>query len=202
MNLYFQFSEGTTAEVEFGAAKFLLLFLVSGIAGNLLSDAFGVSGVGASTSCYGLIGVQMGRLFVVEWPHISDAQTKQRLQEHWSRVAGMLLFWEVMNWSTIDHYGHLGGFLSGACIGCLLNKQRSVRFSPLPGGAGDAGVYGGGGNGNGSAMVAPTRKQRAWSAVFLGALIFGSAFRIYWTAPEGELEILCPQLRRRYFYDG
>ena len=37
------------------------------VCGNLMSDAFGVNGVGASTSCYGLIGVQVGRLFLVEW---------------------------------------------------------------------------------------------------------------------------------------
>merc|ERR1712187_217979 len=34
--------------------------------------------------------------------------------------AGMLIFWEVINWTTIDHYGHLGGLLSGLAIAVIL----------------------------------------------------------------------------------
>ncbi|CAD7963670.1 unnamed protein product [Amoebophrya sp. A120] len=194
MSLYFQFSEGTTTEAEFGPVKFFIVFLVTGISGNLLSDAFGVNGVGASTSCYGLIGVQVGRLFVVEWPHIEDMQLKTRLHEHWMRVVGMLAAWEILNWSTIDHYGHLGGFLGGMCLGCVLQKHTSIRFTPLS----DQRLFDAN---NPQQMVAPTKKQRAWASVVLFVLMFGSAGRIYWSSSVTELEMLCPMMWQRYFME-
>merc|ERR1711975_169803 len=85
-----------------------------------------MGGVGASTSCYGLIGVQLGRLFVVEWPHIVSDEVKDRLKQHWVQVGAMLVFWELMNWKTIDHFGHLGGLLGGACMGVFLMKQCNM----------------------------------------------------------------------------
>lgn len=47
---------------------------------------------------------------------------------HWARIAGFLLFWEVLNWDVIDHYGHLGGCIGGVLMSCMLFKQTSARF--------------------------------------------------------------------------
>ncbi|CAD7922362.1 unnamed protein product [Amoebophrya sp. A25] len=193
-NVYFQFSEGTRTEVEFGSAKFLALFLLSGMAGNLLSDAFGVNGVGASTSCYGLIGVQIGRLFIVEWPHIQDAGMKTRLHEHWMRVGGMLVLWEVLNWQTIDHFGHGGGLLAGICLGCVLDKGQSVRFSPLT----DSQMYATSANGGGG-LIGPTPRQRGYATSVLTILMLGSAAMIWYGGRGTDLELICPMLWRRYF---
>ena len=94
------------------------------VCGNLLSDAFGVNGVGASTACYGLIGVQLSRLFIVEWRYIANEDVKDSLKRYWLQTAGFLAFWEFINWQTIDHFGHLGGLLGGLCCGLLLNKPQ------------------------------------------------------------------------------
>lgn len=99
----------------------------SQLSGNIMSDAFGVSGVGASTACYGLIGVQLGRQFLVEWPFVTDEAEKVRISQHYAQNCGMLVMWEIMNWSTIDHFGHGGGLISGRSRSCVFCFWRNFE---------------------------------------------------------------------------
>ena len=64
-NLSFQLNMGCDWEREHGHLLFALLFFPAGVTGNLLSGAMGYTGVGASTSCYGLVGASMARTGLV-----------------------------------------------------------------------------------------------------------------------------------------
>merc|ERR1719491_1121479 len=119
MNLYFECSSGPQIEQESGPFRFAVLFIGSGLMGNLLSDSFGVNGVGGSTSCFGLIGMDMA-IWYQRWPQLEEWEKANVKQMLMMRVGG-LLAWEIIMWKEIDHFGHLGGFIGGALI--LLGRK-------------------------------------------------------------------------------
>ena len=130
MNVFFQLSLSPRFEIELGSQKFTTLFLSAGILGNLVSGAFSFSSmsVGASTACYGLLGAEYMREYLI-WPSLSDetkAQTKSRLMIQ----SIMLIAWEVMNWYTVCHMGHLGGFIGGFCLYPFLCSGEPATASP------------------------------------------------------------------------
>merc|ERR1719240_307427 len=112
LNLMFEGSNGPRLEAQLGPAVFAALFFVAGIAGNLLSDAFGINGVGGSTSCYGLLGADMVGWYRM-WPSLDPGQ-RARLKSGLTQQWAMLIGWELINWKTIGHFGHLGGLIAGS----------------------------------------------------------------------------------------
>mmetsp|Transcript_77441 Transcript_77441/g.134177 ORF Transcript_77441/g.134177 Transcript_77441/m.134177 type:complete len:337 (+) Transcript_77441:78-1088(+) len=119
MNLYFECSTGPSIEEESGPLRFGWLFIGSGVMGNLLSDSFGVNGVGGSTSCFGLIGMDMA-IWYERWPQLEQWE-KEGVKRSLMMRVGSLLLWEIIMWKEIDHFGHLGGFIGGALI--LLGRK-------------------------------------------------------------------------------
>jgi len=161
LNLYFELSAGPDMEAQFGPLRFALLFFASGVSGNLLSDAFATNGVGASTACYGIIAVSFASL-AVQWGGLSSEQ-KQAAKQGVMQSVGFLLFWEVMNWNVIDHYGHGGGFLGGFLLAVALDKQHAK----------------------------PT--WRLASAVLFGFMALLCALKIFVFHPEANWQVLCAQ---------
>ena len=110
---------GVRSEKLLGTGKFLLLYLVSGICGGLLSvflgDGYGVS-IGASGAIYGLLGAML-------------LLTKKR----GSRYKGMSYTTMLLLAATaiclgffepnVDNLGHIGGFLGGMGMFCLLLRK-------------------------------------------------------------------------------
>lgn len=131
MNVYFQLQSGTSLNAEYGNFNFLSIFLISGVAGNLMSSAFSAAAsVGASTACFGIIGVEFGRAMLIEYPAVgTDAtglQRKSDLRQHWMRIFLFVAVFEILNWAVIDHYGHLGGLLSGLCCAFCFEKRYEI----------------------------------------------------------------------------
>merc|ERR1712159_490145 len=114
MNLFFECSSGPRIEQEGSPLAFAVLFLGAGLMGNLLSDTFGVNGVGGSTSCYGIIGMDFA-VWYQRWPDL-DQEQRNSVKAGMMHTCGMLLLWEVIFWKEIDHFGHLGGFIGGFLI--------------------------------------------------------------------------------------
>ena len=116
MNVLFQISLSPRFEIDLGSKKFAILFFSAGIVGNLVSGAFSFSSmsVGASTSCYGLLGAEYMREYLV-WPSLSE-QTKALTKSRLMIQSIMLIAWELINWSAVCHMGHLGGLIGGFCI--------------------------------------------------------------------------------------
>jgi len=118
-NLTFQVQIGYEIEAQLGSCHFLILFFISGICGNLMSAACGYNGVGASTSCFGLIGFRLIQTALI-W-RVADEAWQHGTQRCLLLNAVIILGWEVFFWNVLDHGGHLGGLLSGAALSVVLS---------------------------------------------------------------------------------
>jgi len=118
-NAVYLYYFGVRSEKLLGTGRFLLLYLVSGLCGGLLSiflgDGYGVS-IGASGAIYGILGAML-------------LLTKKR----GSRYTGMSYSTMLLLAATaiclgffepnVDNLGHIGGFLGGMAMFCLLLRK-------------------------------------------------------------------------------
>eukprot|EP00921_Rhytidocystis_pertsovi_P024980 GHVQ01040293.1.p1 GENE.GHVQ01040293.1~~GHVQ01040293.1.p1 ORF type:complete len:301 (-),score=50.04 GHVQ01040293.1:506-1291(-) len=115
LNIYFQLILGFRIEPSLGPYKFALLYVCCGIFGNLFSTAttsFCNISAGASTSAFGLVGIQVAQL-ALSWHLIRNkAFEVYRLMLF---VLSMILMSAA--YKNIDQMGHLGGFLAGCVFG-------------------------------------------------------------------------------------
>lgn len=118
LTLYFM---GQQLEFLYGPLKFIGLYLLSGIGGNLMSFAFGSSAslsAGASTSLFGLFGlyVTLGLIF-----------RRNEVIRQWAQQFLLLI---ILNLGTdifmggIDIWGHIGGALTGCLLGFVISVPQ------------------------------------------------------------------------------
>jgi len=111
---------GRTLEPHFRTARFLVLYILSGVLGyvaTLLWRGDMAFSVGASGSLFGLLGAYIAVLLV-------------RRNPGWHRVliSNLILVVALAYFaSNIDHAAHVGGFVSGFLIGFLLELERQPR---------------------------------------------------------------------------
>jgi membrane associated rhomboid family serine protease len=122
LSLYFI---GSVFEEVAGRGKFLALYLVSGLAGNVLvfavAPVYSVT-VGASTAIFGIFGA----LFVYVFRNRSAYP---------NQVLGQLAFWMTLNLvitftnASISWQGHIGGLIGGVATVELLTRfgRRPLR---------------------------------------------------------------------------
>jgi len=135
-NLFFQLYFGFTFEKRWGTARFIMVYMATGIGASLLSTVTGpltaptppdsVS-VGASGALFGLLGADIIYLFM-NWNDIP--QNKQE--------ACVLTFVVVINFvlgfgsgGAIDNFAHLGGLLTGVFCGTILCPAVN-NYAPRP----------------------------------------------------------------------
>lgn len=125
VNSFSLHSTGPSVESWFGRPRFLSLYLVSGVCGNLLSYFCSpVPAVGASGAIFGLVGasvVILGRHRRIIGP---------RAQKGLQSLAYIVLLNFGMGLtpgSRVDNFGHLGGFLGGIAFSYLLGPRLVVR---------------------------------------------------------------------------
>lgn len=122
LTLYFM---GQQLEFLYGPLKFIGLYLLSGIGGNLMSFAFGSSAslsAGASTSLFGLFGlyVTLGLIF-----------RKNEVIRQWAQQFLLLI---ILNLGTdifmggIDIWGHIGGALTGCLLGFVISVPQTQNY--------------------------------------------------------------------------
>ena len=110
---------GTQMESLYGSLRFALIYLLSGLMGNLMSFAFNDSiSAGASTSLFGLFAaaIVLGRQF----PYNSGIQLM-------ARNFTMLNFFFGFFASGVDNFGHLGGALGGALSAVFISMPRTAK---------------------------------------------------------------------------
>jgi membrane associated rhomboid family serine protease len=122
MNMFALFIFGPALEGIIGRARFLAVYLVSGIASSvvvLFLAGADSSTVGASGALFGLLGALL------------VTAKKARLDSQWLRqnlIIGVVI--TVVGWQSISWQGHLGGFLGGvvaaATIAYAPKANRSV----------------------------------------------------------------------------
>ena len=117
---------GMLCEAAFGRAQFVLLYVLSGLAGSLVSLAVSVGpSVGASGAIFGLQGAAI-MLFRLH---------RDRLLVRDRRVGFVLLVWAIYTIAAglmqpfVDNGAHIGGALGGALIA---RRLHPVVLSPLP----------------------------------------------------------------------
>jgi rhomboid protease GluP len=124
---------GPTVEELYGAARLVIIFTVSGVAGFALSNAVGIPyTIGASGAVFGLLGAlvafgrKRGGMF---------GRMVLRQYGHWA----LLLFVAGFFMSGVNNWGHAGGFAGGFVAGLLLSlaehRAETTTDQLLAGGA-------------------------------------------------------------------
>jgi rhomboid protease GluP len=108
-NMYALLIFGTNLEQRYGPARFLMLYLLGGFSGNVLSFLLssGIS-VGASTAVFGLIAAE--GIFLYQHREMFGGQARRALGNIVT-IAGINLLLGLQ--PGIDNWGHIGGLLGG-----------------------------------------------------------------------------------------
>jgi rhomboid protease GluP len=130
-NMYALYIFGRRLERFFGHWRFLILYLVSGFAGNVISMMFTESAsLGASTAVFGLLGAQ--GIFIYQNRALFGNQTRQALQ---SIVTVALINLLIGLTPGIDNWGHIGGLVAGLIFtwlgGPLLAPHGAYPYAHL-----------------------------------------------------------------------
>ncbi len=119
VNMYSLYAIGPAVESLFGSPRMLVVFLLSGIAGVILSLALSpYASIGASGAIFGLLGALGAFLFL----HRSTLG-------RWGSVQlRQIIFVAVLNLGLglmpgIDNWGHLGGLLAGTALAWFLGPR-------------------------------------------------------------------------------
>ena len=111
-------------EPIFGRARLLLIYVLGGLSGSLLSLALGSNwSVGASGAVFALFTAQALHLHQHRRLYV-DVRGKLR---HMLFLLGINLLLGFLPGSRIDNWGHIGGMLGGL----LLAWRIAPRFPPL-----------------------------------------------------------------------
>ena len=125
-NMYALLAFGAGLERHFGHVRFLILYVLAGFTGNvlsfLLSDGYSV---GASTAVFGLVGAEGVFLY----------QNRGLLGRQFGRAIGNVVFIVAVNLMLgmtpgIDNWGHVGGLLGGLVFTWFAGPVWEVRPSP------------------------------------------------------------------------
>lgn len=118
-------STGPSVESWFGRQRFMFLYLVSGVCGNMLSFlCTPTPSVGASGAIFGLVGASA--VILGRHRELLGPRARKGLQS--------LVYIVIMNFgmglspgSRIDNFGHLGGFLGGIAYSYLFGPRLVAR---------------------------------------------------------------------------
>jgi len=124
-NMYALYVIGIGLERYFGHWRYLLLYVLGGFTGNVLSFLLSSGySVGASTAIFGLIGAEGIFLF----------QNRQLFGRQFGRAIGNVVFIIVINLmidfvpgSGIDYWGHIGGLLGGLIFAWFAGPRWGVE---------------------------------------------------------------------------
>ena len=114
---------GQQVEAIYGHGRFFLIYLLSGVMGNVLGFAFNdmnVHAAGASTSLFRIFGA-----FIVLGIHFKNNPGIQAMVRQFSLFIVLNLVFGLFD-QTIDMYGHLGGLIGGILMGNIVALPMRV----------------------------------------------------------------------------
>jgi len=117
---------GPQVESIFGKDRLLVVYLMSGIAGNLMSCYLGrgIMSVGASGSIFGLVGARAS--FYGGHEEMLGPGSRSAMRSIAQTIVINLGF-GLMPGSNIDNWGHLGGVLGGVVCGYMIGPNFKVK---------------------------------------------------------------------------
>ena len=116
---------GWNLELEIGKVRFLVIYFVSGIAGNILSLFYDLStenpavSAGASGAIFGLMGAL---LYVV----ILNRGRLGRLSGRGMLIMVVLSLYFGFASSGVDNFAHIGGLVSGFILAIILYRKKKT----------------------------------------------------------------------------
>ncbi len=125
-NMYALYIIGPGLERRFGHTRFLLLYLLSGFAGNVASFIFTASpSLGSSTAIFGLIGAQ--GIFIYRNRQLFAGRARAALTQ--------IIFIAALNLAIgttpgIDNWGHVGGLTAGLLFTWLAGPIMVIEGYP------------------------------------------------------------------------
>lgn len=122
-NSYALYSLGPQVESLFGRSRFLVLYMLSGLAGSVASYALTASiSAGASGAIFGLIGA----LAVYLRRHRDLLGRRGQRALH--NIVVVILYNLVLSFTVpgIDVFGHLGGLVGGLVVGGILSPHYQI----------------------------------------------------------------------------
>ena len=114
---------GQQVEAIYGHGRFFLIYLLSGVMGNVLGFAFNdmnVQAAGASTSLFGIFGA-----FIVLGKKKKNNPGIQAMVRQFSLFIVLNLVFGLFD-QTIDMYGHVGGLIGGILMGNIVALPMRV----------------------------------------------------------------------------
>ena len=114
---------GQQVEAIYGHGRIFLIYLLSGVMGNVLGFAFNdmnVQAAGASTSLFGIFGA-----FIVLGIHFKNNPGIQAMVRQFSLFIVLNLVFGLFD-QTIDMYGHVGGLIGGILMGNIVALPMRV----------------------------------------------------------------------------
>lgn len=122
---------GSQIERIYGSRKYFLIYMLSGIAGNLLSFLLSPApSLGASGALFGLIGA--GIVFPLRYRSLVLPEARSRIVKQLVMVAAINLFisWEI---PSIDKWAHVGGMIGGGIAALFLLPEVLQDKEPTAG---------------------------------------------------------------------
>lgn len=116
-NMWVLMDIGPLVEELYGSARFLFVYVLTGIGGYLLSSLLGNFSVGGSGALLGLIGVLLA---------ISMGRRSAGMQMLRGQMIRWLIYILVFGLLVrgIDNFAHIGGFASGFLLGKIMRDRQ------------------------------------------------------------------------------
>jgi len=126
-NLYALNILGKRVERFFGTFRFLALFFIAGIMGNLFSFIFtNAPSLGSSTAIFGLLGAE--GIFIYQHRNLFGDQFKVALRQIIQVAVGNLVIGFMI--PGIDNMGHIGGLIGGILYTWFGGPNFSIEGTP------------------------------------------------------------------------
>lgn len=128
VNMYSLYAIGPAVERFFGAARFVAIYLLCGIAGVILSLAFSpYRSAGASGAIFGLLGSLGAFLYLHR--DLFGRFGRQQLRQ--IVFVALLNLGFGLSVNGIDNWGHLGGLLAGIALTLFLGPRYEVVWASV-----------------------------------------------------------------------
>ena len=138
-NMYALYIIGRGIEPIFGHTRFLVVYLLGGLAGSILSvvlgnpDPFlGAPSVGASGAVFALFGAEM--VYLYRHREVMGDRASRQIRSL-VMLLGVNLFIGLASWLSndgirIDNWAHIGGLVGGLVLTWLIGPKFSVQIDP------------------------------------------------------------------------
>jgi rhomboid protease GluP len=124
-NMWALYDIGPLVESFYGGAKYLFLYMATGVIGYMVSSWFGYLSLGASGAIFGLLGVMIA--YGVKRSHTAAGQQLRSVAMRWAIYALILAF--VI--PGVDNAAHIGGLASGFGLGMLVGDDPPLTESQV-----------------------------------------------------------------------